>query len=160
MKIILFSSTLFLLLISCKQTVILKAQLHHSYCGGAPPTAGTIKGYDTSHKMHVQILGEHDSMYVLVNGIREVKLRRGNYRWSRGAKLIETKVLLDDLRMSLDSNFVLQGGDACLDEWKRKSDGEFTISPKTDTIVLKLKYGCYTGILPFPCVKYLGPIYQ
>ena len=160
MKIIFFLSTLFLLLISCKQTVILKAQLHHSHCGGAPPTTQAMNGYSTSHKMYVQILGEKDSMYVLVNGIREVKFRRGNYRWSRGAKLIETKVLLDELRMSLDSNFVLEGGSACLDEWKRKSDGEFTISPKTDTDALKLKYGCYTGTMPIPCLKYLGPIYQ
>ena len=160
MKIIFFSSSLLLLLISCRQTVILKTQLHHSHCGGAPPTAPALNGYATSHQMHVQILGEQDSMYVLVNGIREVKLRRGNYRWSRGAKLIETKVLLDELQMSLDSNFVLQGGSACLDEWKRKSDGEFKISPKTDTVALTLKYGCYTGILPIPCVKYLGPIYQ
>tara|TARA_B100000674_G_scaffold254418_1_gene209783 strand:- start:3943 stop:4425 length:483 start_codon:yes stop_codon:yes gene_type:complete len=160
MKIILLLSTFIFLLFSCKNVVVLKAQLHHSHCGGVPPTPESLKGFDTEHDMHVLIVGENDSIHLRVNGVREAKLRPGNYHWYQGAKLAETEVLLEDLRMSLDSNFVLDGGTVCIDEWKKKFDGAFTVSQKTDTVVLNLKYRCYTGILPFPCVKYLGPIYQ
>jgi len=160
MKIILFSGALIFLLFSCKQAVVLKTQLHHSHCGGAPPTSETRKGYHTEHKMNVTIVGNNDSISMRIDGNREVKLRPGNYRWYRGAKLAETKHFIEELRMRLDSNFVIEGGDACIDDWKRKADGEFSVSSNTDTIALTLKYRCYTGILPFPCVKYLGPIYQ
>ncbi|OUT69985.1 MAG: hypothetical protein CBB76_05160 [Crocinitomicaceae bacterium TMED16] len=160
MKTILFASTLIFLLISCKQVVFLKAQLHHSHCGGAPPTSETRKGYHTEHEMDVTIIGDNDSIHMHVYGNDEVKLRPGNYRWYRGTKLVETKDFIEELQISLDSNFVLQGGAACIDEWKQKPDGEFSVSSNTDTIALTLKYRCYTGILPFPCVKYLGPIYQ
>jgi len=160
MKIMLFLSTLIFLLFSCKHVVVLKAQLHHSHCGGAPPTPESFKGFDTEHDMHVCIVGENDSIHIRVNGVREVKLRLGNYHWYQGAKLAETTDVLEELQMNLDSNFVLDGGAVCIDEWKKKFDGAFTVSQQTDTIVLNLKYRCYTGILPFPCVKYLGPIYQ
>ena len=160
MKIILFSGALVFLLFSCKQAVVLKTQLHHSHCGGAPPTSETRKGYHTEHKMNVTIVGNNDSISMPIDGNREVKLSPGNYRWYRGAKLTETRDFIEELKMSLDSSFVLQGGTTCIDEWKRKPDGEFSITANTDTIALTLKYRCYTGILPFPCVKYLGPIYQ
>ena len=115
MKIILFSSILVFLLISCKQVVVIKTQLHHSHCGGAPPTAETEKGYHTEHEMNVTIIGNNDSISMRIDGNREVKLRPGNYRWYRGAKLAETKDFIEELRMSLDSNFVIEGGDACID---------------------------------------------
>lgn len=160
MKIIIFSITLFFLIISCKQGVVLKAQLHHSHCGGVPPTSETKKGYHTEHEMNVTFVGNNDSISMRIDGNRAVKLRPGNYRWYQGAKLAETTDFIEELRMRLDSNFVLQGGATCIDEWKRKPDGEFSVNSNTDTIALTLKYRCYTGILPFPCMTYIGPIYQ
>ncbi len=160
MKIIFLSSILATLLISCKHAVVLKTQLHQSYCGGVPPTNEMLKGYHTEYEMNVTIIGNNDSISMRINGNRKYKFKPGNYRWYRDEKLSETMDIMDRLRMSLDSNFVLLGGSSCIDEWKSKPDGEFSLSSKTDTIALTLKYRCYTGILPFPCVKYLGPIYQ
>lgn len=160
MKTTVLSCIFFLLLISCKQGLVLKAQLHHSHCGGAPPTEETKNGYDTPHDMNVIIVGAQDSIKVSIPQTSKVSLKPGNYHWYQENKLKASKDLFDGFQMTLDTSFVMEGGLACIDAWKQKSDGAFRVSRKTDTIALTLKYRCYTGILPFPCVKYIGPIYQ
>jgi len=140
-----------------KQSIVLNSQLHHSHCGGAPPTEETIKGYDTPNNMDVIIAGNKDSMVLKIAGTRKVKLKKGVYHWYQGDKAKETSDLLESLEKELDTNYVIEGAD-CINEWKLNKDGAFTVSEKSDTIYLTLEYKCYTGTLP--CVKYTGPKYQ
>ncbi len=140
-----------------KQSIVLNSQLHHSHCGGAPPTEETIKGYDTPNDIDVIIVGKKDSMVLKIAGTRKVKLKKGSYRWYQGDKAKETNDLLGSLENDLDTNYVIEGPD-CINEWKLNKDGAFTVSEKSDTIYLTLEYKCYIGTLP--CVKYIGPKYQ
>lgn len=142
---------------SKKYDVVIVSQLHHSHCGGAPPTEETIKGYDAPNNIDLIIAGEKDSMVIKIAGTREVMLKSGSYRWYQGDKAKETVYLLKSLENELDSNYVIEGAD-CINQWRAREDGVFTIGEKTDSIYLTLQYKCYTGTLP--CVKYIGPKYQ
>ena len=142
---------------SKKQSVVLVSQLHHSHCGGAPPTEETIKGYDAPNNIDIIISGKKDSMVLKIAGNREVMLKLGAYRWYQGSKAKETPQILESLENDLDSNYVIEGAN-CINQWRAREDGVFTIGEKTDTIYLTLQYKCYTGTLP--CVKYIGPKYQ
>lgn len=142
---------------SKKHAVVVVSQLHHSHCGGAPPTEETIKGYDTPNNIDIIIAGKKDSMLLEINGALEMKLKNGTYRWYQENKSVETNELLERLANDLDTNYII-GGAECINQWKAKEDGVFTINEKSDTVYLTLQYKCYTGILP--CVKYLGPKYQ
>lgn len=154
-----FSLLIICFLASCaskKQSVVFHSQLHHSHCGGVPPTEETIKGYDAPNNMDIIIAGKKDSMVLEINGSLEMKLKSGTYRWYQENKSVETNELLERLESDLDTNYVIEGAE-CINQWKAKEDGVFTINEKSDTIYLTLQYKCYTGILP--CVKYVGPRY-
>ena len=96
-------------------------------------------------------------MVLKIAGNREVLLKRGAYRWYQGDKAKETPQILESLENELDSNYVIEGAN-CINQWRVREDGVFTIGEKTGTIYLTLQYKCYTGTLP--CVKYIGPKYQ
>lgn len=149
-------SALFVSCSSNTHSVILNSQLYHPYCGGAEPSPEQMKGYHTPNNIDIIVAGIKDSILLSIKGTTKVKLQSGTYRWYQGEKQKETQEILTSLKNDLGSNYIIQG-QSCIDEWKNNPDGTFSISEKTDTIYLTLRYNCYTGL--FPCVNYNGPRY-
>jgi hypothetical protein len=158
MKTVFFLSVCFLVLISCKQSVILRVQVHQPHCGGAAPHPEQEGGTFYPYKGTVLVKSTQDSLLISseFSGV-DVKLRKGDYYWYEANKLESAESIYQSL-LGLNPEFYIPSDLECVKLWKTQRDGAFVINKNSDTIVLTKRMECYTK--GFPCVKYIGPKYQ